>query len=322
MKREGYLFEKICSVENLRKAEKNARRGKSKQKGVRLFDLDSENKLIHLHHLLLNGEYKTSPYQIFKLFDGKEREIFKLPYFPDRIVHHGILNIIGNILVRNFTFDTYSCIKKRGIHLCLKKLNKALKDTENTKYCLKIDIKKFYPSINNEILKNLLRRKFKDQNLLNLLYEIIDSNHNGLPIGNYASQTLANFYLSGFDHYLKEKLKIKRCYRYCDDIVILGNNKDELRDNLINIIDYLTDKLDLKLSNYQIFPTAIRGIDFLGYKSYPYKILIRSSIKNRFINMIKYNKNDKSIASYNGWFVHANCKNLTNKYLNDISGNY
>lgn len=316
MKRKGNLYEKVYSLENLILAEKNARKGKSKQKGVRKFDLNKEDNLINLHHILLNKEYKTSEYKIWKIFDGKEREIFELPYYPDRICHHGIMNIIGDILTKSFIKNTYSCVKRRGIHKCLRDLNKSLKNKEETIYCLKIDIRKFYPSINKEILKKLLRKKFKDYELLNLLDEIIDSNNQGLPIGNYISQPLGNFYLNYFDHYLKEKLKLKHVFRYCDDIVILGNDKEYLRGVLINVIDYLCDNLKLKLSNYQIFPVASRGINFVGYKSFHEKVLLRPKIKKNFIRMIRYNRNDKSIASYGGWLKYGNCINLANKYIN------
>lgn len=315
MKRVGYLYDKIYSIDNIRLAEKKARKGKNKQKEIKQFDVNKEDNIINLHHVLLNKEYKTSKYQVFKLFDIKEREIFKLPYYPDRIVHHSIMNILEDIFVKSFTKDTYSCIKKRGIHKCLKNLNKALKDKEGTKYCLKLDIRKFYPSINNNILKKLFRKKFKDGDLLALLDEIVDSNPNGVPIGNYLSQYFANFYLTYFDHWLKEVLRVKYYFRYCDDLVILGSNKDELRVILNKIIQYLKDNLKLELSNYQIFPVNSRGVNFVGYVSYHDRILLRKSIKNRFINMIRYNRNDKSIASYNGWLLYGNCINLRNKYL-------
>lgn len=175
MKRVGNLYEQIYDINNLILAEKKARRGKSKQYGVRLFDKNKEDLIINLHYILLNEEYKTSKYHIFKIFEGKEREIFRLPYWPDRIVHHAIINIIEKYFVNAFTKDTYACIKNRGIHLAVKKIKKALKDEVNTKYVLKLDIKKFYPSVDCEILKSLLRRKFKDQKLLKLLDEIIDS---------------------------------------------------------------------------------------------------------------------------------------------------
>lgn len=314
MKRCGNLYSKICDIKNLELAEKRARRGKSKQYGVKLFDENKQDNLINLHHILLNKEYKTSKYKIFKLFDKKEREIYQLPYYPDRILHHAVMNVVEDTFVKCFTSDTYSCIKKRGIHRCFYKLKKSLKDINGTKYCLKVDIKKFYPSINGEILKKLLRKKFKDQDFLNLLFEIIDSN-SGLPIGNYLSQYFANFYLTYFDHWIKENLKVKYYFRYCDDIVILGDNKNDLRNILYKIIEYLYLNLDLKLSNYQIFPVESRGIDFIGYKFYHNYVLLRDSIKRSFIKMIKYNYNEKSISSYNGWCIHANCKNLWKKYV-------
>lgn len=319
MKRKGYLYDKIFDMDNLILADKNARKGKSKQIGVINFDKDKEGNLKELQNSLINREFKTSKYKIFKLQEGnrggggKERLIFQLPYYPDRILHHAVVNIIGDILTKSFTNDTYSCIKGRGIHKCLGNLTRALKDKNNTKYCLKLDIKKYYPSVNNEILKSLLRRKFKDKDLLNLLDEIIDSNL-GLPIGNMLSQGFGNFYLTYFDHYLKEALKIENSFRYCDDIIILGKDKQELSIIKDKIVVYL-NSLKLELSNWQIFPVKSRGIDYLGYVSYHDCIYLRKSIKRRFINMIKYNNNTKSIASYNGWLLACNSINLQTKYL-------
>lgn len=315
MKSYNNLYNQIISIDNLKLAEKKARLGKSKQYGVKLFDKNSEDLIINLHHILSNKEYKTSAYDIFDLFDGKLRTIYKLPYYPDRITHHALMNVLEPIFVKSFTKNTYSCIKRRGIHKCLRDLNISLKDKDNTQYCLKIDIKKFYPSINHKILKQLLRRKFKDNDLLNLLDEIIDS-ADGIPIGNYLSQYLANFYLTYFDHWIKENLKVKYYFRYCDDLVILGNSKGDLHRILSEIRIYLYNNLKLKLnSNYQIFFVESKGIDFIGYKSYHTHILLRKSIKLNFIKMIKYNNNLKSKASYNGWLCHCNSYNLRNKYL-------
>lgn len=312
MKRQGYLYEQICNMSNLVLADKKARLGKKNQNSIKLFDKNREDNIINLHHLLVNKEYKTSEYKVFTLFEKKERIIYQLPY-RDRIVHWAIINIIGDTLIKFFIRDTYSCIKKRGIHLCLKNLNMDLKDVVNNKYCLKLDIKKYYPSINHKTLKQLLRKKFKDADLLWLLDEIIDSSTPGTPIGNLLSQWFGNFYLNYFDHWIKETLKV-RYYRYCDDIVILGSNKDNLRLILNKIIDYLKNNLDLKLSNYQIFPIDSRGIDFLGYVSYSDCVYLRKSIKHNYIKMIKYNNNSKSRASYKGWLDHGNCINLKNKY--------
>ena len=318
MKRVNNLWERICSVENLKLADKKARNGKSKQKGVILHDKNREQNILNLHKALINKTYKTSKYSIFTIFEGKEREIYKLPFYPDRIVHHAIMNVLEGIFVSMFTADTYSCIKKRGIHGAFRAVKKALGGgTKGTQFCLKLDIEKFYPSVNHDALKLLLRKKFKDRDLLWLLDEIIDSSE-GVPIGNYLSQFLANFYLSYFDHWLKEAKGVRHYFRYCDDLVILGDTKEELWSLLAEIRQYLDVTLKLKIkSNYQIFPVAVRGIDFVGYKFYHTHVLLRKSIKKRFIRMLGHKRNDKSIASYNGWLCHCNTKTLINKYLHE-----
>lgn len=313
MIRYGNLYEEIYTLKNLLLAHKKAKKGKKNRKEILEFEKNLHSNILKIRYELKSCSYKTSEYHIFKLFDPKEREIYKLPY-KDRIIHHAILNIIENIFVSCFTADVYNCIKFRGIHKAFYKLKDNLKDIENTKYCLKIDIKKFYPSINHDILKLLLRKKFKDKRLLNLLDEIIDST-DGIPIGNYISQFLANFYLCYFDHLLKEKLKVKYYYRYCDDMILFSNNKKDLHELLYKIRSYLLSNLKLEVKhNYQIFPINKRGIDFIGYKFYHTHILLRKRIKNRFKRMLKYNKNNKSIASYNGWLCHANCINLKKIY--------
>lgn len=263
--------------------------------------------------------YKTSEYSTFTIFEPKERLVFRLPYFPDRISHHAIMNMLEDIFVRTFTADTYSCIKGRGIHGASFALRRGLKNKEETEFCLKLDITKFYPSVDHDILKTLLRRKIKDKDLLWLLDEIINSAP-GLPIGNYLSQYLANFYLTYFDHYLKEELKIKRYYRYADDIVILGSNKPELHKTLENIRAYLQDRLNLKVKdNYQVFPVKSRGIDFVGYVHYHTHVKLRKSIKKECFKKMRTNPNPKTWASYNGWFKHGDCKNLTRKILYDTN---
>lgn len=201
MKRHNNLYYKIYDINNLKLADKKARKGKSKQNDVINFDKDNEGNILRLHYSLKNKTYKTSPYKIFKIFEPKEREIFKLPYI-DRITQHAIMNVIESIITKTFTKDTYSCIKGRGIHKLVFNIKNTLKDKYNTTYALKLDIKKFYPSVNHEILKNILRKKFKDNDLLNLLDNIINSigRNRGIPIGNYISQTFGNIYLNGFDH--------------------------------------------------------------------------------------------------------------------------
>lgn len=167
-------------------------------------------------------------------------------------MQHSVVSQLKNFWTGKFINTTFSCIENRGIHACLKAVKKALNDKENTVYCLKLDITKFYPSINHLILKQIISRKIKDQKILDILYEIIDSvdsteelKETGIPIGNYLSQYFANIYLSYFDYWCKEELKCKYYFRYADDIVILSNNKQWLHNILISIKIYL--KYELKL---------------------------------------------------------------------------
>lgn len=315
MRRIGNLYEKVCSIDNLILAESKARKGKSKQYGVQLFDKNTEENLLLLHHILKNRTYKTSKYATFKVFEPKERLVFKLPYYPDRITHHAIMNILEPIFVGMFTNDSYSCIKGKGIHAAANAVKKALKDKENTTYCLKLDITKFYPSIDHNILKQILRRKIKDKDLLWLLDEIIES-ADGVPIGNYVSQYLANLYLTYFDHWLKEDKRVKNYFRYADDIVVLHKDKKYLHSLLAEIRNYFIHNLKLSIkSNYQVFPVESRGIDFVGYRFFHTHTLLRKGIKKGFARMVAKNKNNKSIASYYGWAVHCDSKNLLRKLL-------
>ncbi len=317
MKRIGNLYQQIYSIENLQLADQIARKGKAKQPGVIWHDRSREANIQKLHEMLRDKTYQTSKYTTFTIFEPKERLIFRLPYFPDRITHHAVMNILEPVFVSTFTVDTYSCIKGRGIHACANAVKRALRDVEGTQFCLKLDIKKFYPSIDHEILKQLLRRKIKDNDLLWLLDEIIDST-DGLPIGNYLSQYFANFYLTYFDHWLKEVKHVKYYFRYADDLVILADSKPYLHGLFAYIRNYLSGNLKLEVKqNYQVFPVASRGIDFVGYVFFHTHTRLRKSIKKNFARMLKQRKNDKSIASYNGWAAHCDSKNLLKKLLNE-----
>jgi retron-type reverse transcriptase len=325
MKRIGGLYDKICSIENLQLADEKARKGKLRSNGVITHDKNREENIIKLHNDLINGTFKTSKYDIFTIYEPKEREIYRLPYFPDRVVHHAIMNILEPIWVSIFTADTYSCIKNRGIHSAALNVKKALRDTEGTKYCLKIDIHKFYPSIDHDILKQILRRKIKDNRLLTLLDEIINS-ANGVPIGNYLSQYFANLYLSYFDHYLKEDKRVKYYFRYADDMVILHSDKQYLHDLFAEMQSYLSENLKLKIKeNWQIFPVAARGIDFVGYVFYHSHTLLRKSIKQRFCRRLaRINKRksltieefEHKICPWWGWAKYCDSINLIHKLSN------
>lgn len=314
MKRIGNLYHRITSMANLIEADRKGQLGKAKQYGVAIHNRNAEANLLLLQDRLISKTYWTSEYDTFTVHEPKERLVYRLPYYPDRITHHAIMNVLEPVFVATFTADTYSCIKGRGIHRLARNIKRDLKDTDGTRYCLKLDIKKFYPSVDHDVLKTLLRRKFKDRDLLWILDEIIDSAP-GLPIGNYLSQYLANFYLSYFDHWLKEEKRVRYYYRYADDIVILAPHKAILHDLLGEIRQYLHGlKLQVK-ENHQVFPVDARGIDFVGYVFYHTHTMVRKQIKKNFARKISRDFAHPSRASYLGWLSHCDGKHLTKKLL-------
>lgn len=341
MKRIGNLYKTIISVENLREADRKARKGKTHTYGVRVHDKNREANILALHEALLTKTFKTSPYDVFTIFEPKERLIFRLPYYPGRIVHHAIMNVLEPIWVKTFTHNTYSCVKKRGIEGCAHQVDKIIKEFEGKPlYCLKIDIKKYYPSISHNVMKRLIRRKIKDADLLWLLDEIIDSAQ-GLPIGNYLSQYLANLYLCYFMHWvneclpelvrkalnLKEKPYIK-AIEYADDIPFLAESKDVLHQVFKFIKEYIEEELELSIKgNYQIFPIAKnrydkhgRALDYVGYLFFRKQKLIRKSIKKNFCHTVSRLNRRKppldakaykqAVAPWLGWAKHSDSKHL------------
>jgi RNA-directed DNA polymerase len=254
MKRYGNLFSKITHKQNILNAHNKAKRGKRDYRAVKYVEENLTSCVNEINEELINKTYKTSKYIIDSRIErGKQREIHKLPYFKDRIVHHAILQVIEPILQETYIKDTYQSIKGRGVHKAKDRIKSFFRDKEGTKYCLKIDIKKYYPSIDNEVLKILLRKKIKCSDTLKLIDEIIDSTK-GLPIGNYTSQTFGNYYLSFFDHWIKENKNIKYYIRYADDMIFMLESKEELHKLKNEIEEYLSENLNLKLKeNWQYF---------------------------------------------------------------------
>lgn len=245
-----------------------------------------------------------------------------MPFFPDRIVHHAVINVVENIWDNLFISDSYSCRKGKGQHAGSKR---CMEYVRKYKYCLKCDISKFYPSINHDVLKQILRKKIKDEKLLSLLDTIIDSieGNKNVPIGNYLSQWFGNLYLNELDMFVKHSLHCKAYLRYCDDFVFFSNSKEELRYYLTSITPTL-DFLKLTLSKKEIFPVN-QGIDFLGYRHFPKYVLVRKStakrirkrmshIEERLLNgKLSKERARSEIASAEGWLNHANSYNLKNK---------
>ena len=328
MKRIGNLFDRIISLDNLVAAHYAARKGKTFYREVKMVDSDPLHYAAQIQEMLKTGRYRVGDYFIMtKTVDsGKVRDIYRLDYYPHRIIHHAILRVLEPIWVAMFIKSTYCCIKGRGIHLAAKHLKRDLsRDPQNTRYCLKFDIEKFYPSVDNHIMKELLRRKIKDSRLLQLLDIIIDS-ASGLPIGNYLSQYLANLYLNYFDHWIKEVKGVRYYYRYCDDIVILHSSKEYLHELRREITEYLHTNLKLNLKHdWQVFPVDSRGIDFLGYRFCHGYTLLRKRIAKKLLRLsAKIGKSGKarmpnvrSLMSYYGWVIHCNAYHLRRKVYND-----
>lgn len=322
MKRHGNLFEKIIDKDNLRLAHKNARKGKTHYTDVQMVDSDVEYYVDLLHEKLATKAYQTSEYTTKQVHEPKERTIYKLPYFPDRIVHHAIMNVLQPLWDRTFIYDLYSAIPGKGIHAGSYRLRKFLRDKENTTYCLKFDISKYYPSINHDTMVEIVQRKIKCKDTLWLLEEIIRSpeGDSNVPIGNYLSQYLSNLYLSGFDHWIKEQCGVKYYIRYCDDGVILHKSKRFLEDLLIKIKLYLRD-IHLNLNPKTVITEVDRcGIDFLGYKHHRHFTLLRKSSCRKYKQKMKAIAEEgesvdpqhviSSVMSYVGWLKHCDSRNL------------
>nr|DAW76365.1 MAG TPA: hypothetical protein [Caudoviricetes sp.] len=366
------LFNSICSMDNLYRAYQNAKSGKGWYKEVKQIEKRPFYYLAGLQYMLKNHLFKTSEYEIFILNEGKKkRDVYKLPFFPDRIAQWAILQVIEPFLVANMTADTYSEIPGKGIQPIVNDLRGYYKtkrvdgkkksvwvpsilltDEENTRYCYKIDLHHYYQSINHEVLKQKFRKVFKDPELLWLLDEIADSintateedlielslsgeievdPNTGIPIGNYMSQYSGNFYLSSFDHWVKEELHVKHYYRYMDDVVIFASSKEELHEIHRKVTAYTRDYLHLNIKgNYQIFPTKVRGVDFVGYRFFGEYTLLRKSTAINFKRKMRAcrKKMENNIPptysewcpfnSYKGWLGNCDSYRLFKKYMEPL----
>lgn len=336
MKRLGNVYKKICTYDNVLQAHYKAREGKSKYPSVQKVNARENYFISNIVNMLKNETYEVDieSYKVDTIIDrGKERVIYKLPYYPHRIIQWAIMLQLEDTFKKNFITDTYASIKGKGTHRCVYKIKKIFYDKpEDVKYCLKIDVKKYYPSINNTILINLLWRKIKDVKLMNLLTKIVFSlGEKGQPIGSLLSQYFGNIYLSSLDHFIKEELGVKYYFRYCDDMVILSNSKKKLRVILSKINKFLKTKLDVSVKeNYQIFPTFERGLDFLGYRFFERYTLIRKrNIKNIKRCVRKYRnrkilseKEASAINSYKGLLIHGDTYKFYNKYIKNFNDKF
>ncbi|MBR2506652.1 MAG: RNA-directed DNA polymerase [Bacilli bacterium] len=335
MKRVGFLWDKVCSKENIKSAIIEAAKHKEKRKDVKKILQDIDFFVSQIQQMLNNKTFSNSVPQIryrYEKMQNKIREISVLPFYPDHCVHHAVIRIIEPLLRRGMYYYCCANVPGRGESHVRKRISKILyKDPKNTKYCLKMDVKQFYPSISTYELKCKLRNIIKDNNFLWLLDTIIDLQDRGLPLGSYCSQWLANFYLQDLDHLIKEKLRISYLFRYADDIVLLhGNKRELLKAKEIIDIHLMFEDLEIK-NSWRLFKVNEKNaIDFVGYKFYRNKISIRKKIfKNirrliirifRKIKLLKKitAKQVRSLMSYYGYIKNSNCFKIRNNYLDHL----
>lgn len=327
MKRKGNIYKKIIEKDNIRLAILNASKKKTKRPNVQKV-MDNIDKYVDVvQNMLEQKSYTPSPYLETKIHDGvrkKERIIYKPRFFPDQIIHWSLMPQIEDILKKGMYEYCCASVKNRGLLYGVKYIKKIIvRDRKNTKYVLKLDIKKFYPSINKEILKKKFRKVIKCGDTLDLIDKIVDSSKQGLPIGNYTSQWFANYYLQDLDHFIKETLKVPYYIRYMDDMVLFHRNKKELH-KIKKEIERFVENEGLKIKDdWQLFKLDSRPLDFLGYRFYRgYTTLRRSNflrIKRRIKRVYKkqrINYEDASaIISYCGWLNHSNSYNYRQKYV-------
>jgi retron-type reverse transcriptase len=336
MKQYKHLYEKVCSLDNLRFAFKKAKKGKSKRKYVIEFEADLENELNKLKEELESLTYQPKPLKTFVIRDPKTR-VISASDFRDRVVHHALCNVIEPIFDKTFIHDCYANRKKKGTLAALQRFNSFMrKVTRNGKlvknainnnkvvgYALKADIKHYFDTVDHEVLMKIIGKKINDDKVLWLARKILE-NHNGkipgkgMPIGNLTSQFFANLYLNELDYYAKHVLKDKFYLRYVDDFVILHRSKEKLILYKWLISNFLKSaKLELHQEKSKIAPLR-NGINLLGYRVfYHYKLLRKSNMLKasnklgQLCNLLKERKvsAEYTIQSLNGWLAYAKVGN-------------
>jgi hypothetical protein len=240
-----------------------------------------DENLASIAHDLKNGTYRPGAYNRFLIREPKERIIAASPV-RDRVVQHALMNFYDPVFDRHLIYDSYACRIGKGTHQAVLR---SFHFAKSSRYFLKMDVRKYFDSVNHAILKTLLARLVYDTEVLNLFNIIIDSSdisaHKGIPIGNLTSQFFANYYLSAFDHHFKEQRHVKKYIRYMDDILIFSEHKDELRDLYNDAVCYAQEKLELLLKPPVSGP-AVNGAPFLGFLVKPSGIYLQQKTKKRY----------------------------------------
>ena len=328
------LFEKAIDYNNLKESYKRTQFGKRKyKKEAILFDMARERNLVKLWRELKNETYIPSDYIEFKVYEPKER-IINAPKIRDKIVQFSVHTVLQDVYYSKFINSSYACLEGRGTHRAVNKVQHNIRHCKwknGGGWILKMDVAKFFYSINRDILKRIIRKKIKDKKFLVLLDKIIDSSpegEKGIPLGNVTSQDFANIYLNEVDQYAKRYLGLKYYVRYMDDIIIVVPTKEEAQDARDKIIKFLDEKLDLKTNNKtKIFPIE-QGVNAYGFKIFTTHKLVRNSTKSAMKRRIKamdrkiqsgeisekYVQN--CVSSWLGHARHSNSYNLSKKIFN------
>jgi retron-type reverse transcriptase len=293
MKRYGNIYPQITDYSNILLAARKAQKGKRFRENVLSFNYNLEQELEKIKQELESKTYQPGKYKTFEIYEPKRRTISAAPY-RDRVVHHALCNIICPIFERTFINDSYANREGFGTHRALRRFTEFARSSQ---YVLQCDIKKYFPTIDREILKQQIRRKIKCADTLWLIDTIIDNSNEqesildyfpgddlltplkrrrGLPIGNLTSQFFANVYLNGFDHFIKEKLKTSKYLRYVDDFALFADDRQFLTEARQAIEEYLA-KLRLKIHpiKSQLFETK-KGANFLGFRILPDRLRVRT----------------------------------------------
>ena len=316
MKRVGYIYEKLCDIDLIKRAIRKAAQGKTQKHYIAkvLEKIDYYAEQIKI--MLETDSVVLSENRYIELFDrscSKLRQITVPKFYPDQIIHWALMLVLEPVISKGMY--RYSCgsVPNRGGIEAKRFVERALKDT-SVRYVAQLDISKFFNNVKPDILLSLFRRKIKDERLLSLIHKVLENGGDCLPIGYYTSQWFSNFYLETFDHYVKETLKIKYYVRYADDMVLLDTNKRKMRKAIAKMEEFL-EKLGLHLKeNYQVWKVDSRPIDFVGFRFYKNKTHLRKKIFFRLCRRVRKVKKTgyitvsqaRGLLSLLGWLTHIN----------------
>ncbi len=315
------MFSELFSIDNLFKAWREFKSGKTGKEDVMYFEYHLENNIFSLYDDIVNSKYKHSKYKFFQVFDNKKRDIYKADV-RDRVVHQILYKYLLSIYEPLFISDSYSSRKNKGHHKAVKTFQYFAKIAQfgNFKqiYVLKMDIRKYFDSVDHSILLRLLEERVLCPKTMNIIKEVINSFENksvsgkGIPLGNVTSQVFANIYLHKMDIYIKNKLKCNLYIRYNDDLLVVVNSYQRLNGIKNEIIDYSLKNLKLNIPKEKTSIKKLRwGVDFLGYVILPKCVLLRGKTKYKIYS----NVNKQNLNSYMGILNHCNSHFLKQKIV-------